>query len=133
MDPRCTISGCVLEKRDNTRDGNEQEIIHALWEMGATWRRIDATLGGEMAGVPDLLVGLDGKNYLLEVKTARGSLNAYQKDFHNRWLGEAHVVRSADDVQRILNPASLEDTQPSLSTLRIKFTRKPKWLQELNQ
>ena len=63
MDPRCSISGCILEKRDNVRDQNEREIIQALWDLGATWRRIDATLGGEMAGIPDLLVGFGGRNY----------------------------------------------------------------------
>ncbi len=128
MDPRCNISGCVLEKRNNTRDQNEPEIIQALREMDATWRRLDATLGGEMAGVPDLLVGFGGKNYLLEVKSVRGRLNPYQKDFHDKWLGQVHTVRSADDVRRILGADWLDDTQPSPSTLAIRFSRKPQWV-----
>ena len=117
MEPRCTISGCLLEKRDNARDQNEPEIIQLLWEMGATWRRLDATLGGEMAGVPDLLVGLADRNYLLEVKTNRGRLNACEQDFHRSWLGQDGIVRSADDVRRVLNPPWLEDTQPSKPVL----------------
>ncbi len=121
MDPRC-ITGCVLEKRENTRDQNEPEIIQALWEMGAICRRLDATLGGEMAGVPDLLVGFEGKNYLLEIKTARGRLNVHQQKFHNSWLGQVDVVRSADELRGILKPSWLEDTQPSKSMLGIDTT-----------
>ena len=119
MDPRCS-DGCILENRDNNRDQNERMIILALRELGASVRRLDATLGGDMAGIPDLLVGLSGKNYLLEVKTARGSLNDNQKIFHDSWLGEVHVVRSVEDVRRIVKPTWLEDTQPSRALLEIE-------------
>lgn len=44
------------------RDGNEAPIVQALLAIGASVQRLNET------GVPDLLVGYQGKTFLLEVK-----------------------------------------------------------------
>lgn len=69
-------------------DGNQAAIIQALERVGATV---------EVIGRPvDLLVGYRGKNYVFEVKTARGQIRQGQRDFLDRWKGQAAVVRSVE-------------------------------------
>lgn len=73
-----------------SRDANEPEIIRALESVGATVTHLDAGKGG----IPDLLVGFRGVNYLLEVKTERGKLRPVQAEWHALWRGQVTVVRS---------------------------------------
>ena len=54
--------------RRDSRDSNEDEMIFAYNMLGAEVRRIPGAFGGDMAGVPDLLVGYNGINFLTEVK-----------------------------------------------------------------
>ena len=49
-------------------------------------------------GVPDLLVGRAGVNYLLEVKSEKGRLTEDQEEWHMNWRGHKSVVRSIDDA-----------------------------------
>jgi hypothetical protein len=91
------------------RDANEVEIVDALRAVGCTVTRL-----GD-AGVPDLLVGRDGRTYLLEVKMpmgprggvqrhgakpgGRGDLTPAQVKWWDAWRGErAHVVRSVAEA-----------------------------------
>ena len=69
------------------RDANEPEIIAALESAGATVEQLPTG-----KGVPDLLVGYEGKNYLIEVKTAKGHLNCKQFKWHCAWSGQVEVV-----------------------------------------
>ena len=54
-------------------------------------------------GCPDLLVGHQGKNYVLEIKdgelppSAR-RLTADEKDWHENWRGEVHVVSNVREA-----------------------------------
>lgn len=75
-------------------DANQPEIVAALRAVGASVRPIH-TLG---AGVPDLLVGWRGGNYLLEVKTPTGELTPAERKFAECWRGQAATVRSVDDA-----------------------------------
>jgi hypothetical protein len=54
-------------KRAARRDDNEGPIVEALRAAGAS-----VTVIGMGDGVPDLLVGMAGRTYLLEVKHAPG-------------------------------------------------------------
>lgn len=75
------------------RDANEGEITDALDRLGITYLRLDEV---------DLLIGYRGCNYLLEVKTAAGRLNQNQKVFADWWKGQWTVVRSIDDVLKVI-------------------------------
>ncbi len=71
-------------------DTNQDEIVEALKARGVTVCRV---------GTPvDLLCGFQGRNYLLEVKTAKGTLEASQRRFMCRWGGHVVVVRSVADA-----------------------------------
>lgn len=63
-----------MKRHARRRDANEPDIIEALRAAGASVQQLDGT------GVPDLLVGYQGKTYLLEVKEEHGH---YMKDHKN--------------------------------------------------
>lgn len=91
------------------RDANEAEIVKALRAVGASVTQLDDR------GVPDLLVGLGGRTWLLEVKLplgkeggmprretyrgGRGDLTSAQVLWWDSWKGEAPtVVRSVAEA-----------------------------------
>lgn len=74
------------------RDTNEAEIVAALRQMGATVQHLSAP------GVPDLLVGFRGNNYLLEVKTAKGKLTEPEHAWFEGWRGQCVIVRSVEEA-----------------------------------
>lgn len=90
------------------RDDNEKDIVAMLRAHGATVTHLDDS------GVPDLLVGYQGKTFLLEVKlpsradgkahtrTAQGGageLTESQTKWWQAWTGEpAKVVHSAAEA-----------------------------------
>ena len=83
------------------RDQNEPEIILALQKCGATVARI---YGAGVAGVPDLVAGVDGKNYLIECKMPlTGRLSEAQKQWRDEWRGsKPFVISSTNDVVRFI-------------------------------
>lgn len=71
-------------------DLNQPEIVRALRKAGC-WVVSLAAVGG---GVPDLLVGRAGVNYLLEVKMPRGTYTELELEFDSVWEGQVATVRS---------------------------------------
>lgn len=83
------------------RDQNEKEIVAALRARGASVTLLD------QAGVPDLLVGLHGRTFLLEVKVSsrkdgkghsnkskggEGELTAAQVKWWQGWTGSHPII-----------------------------------------
>lgn len=84
-------------------DTNQAAIVKRLREEGATVQLL-SNVGG---GVPDLLVGYKGTNYLFEVKNITTSygktgLNNIQKEWHVNWSGQVNVVTTIDEALTIL-------------------------------
>ena len=77
-------------------DCNQAEIVLALRQAGARVHPLHAV----GAGVPDLLVGVRGVNYLIEVKTLRGRLTRVQIEWHIAWRGQVAVCRTVEDALR---------------------------------
>jgi len=84
-------------------DDNQNEVVAALRKIGATVRII--TQGD---GLPDLLVGFQGRTYLMELKdgnkppSARRLTEAEEK-FHSTWAGGSlYIVTSAQQAVDIL-------------------------------
>lgn len=104
-----------MPKYAKQRDGNEPDIVTALRDAGAVVCRI-----GDF-GIPDLLVGYQGKTFLLEVKLplergvkkqhreaegGRGDFTKAQVKWWDSWHGApAFVVRSPADALAAIGAA----------------------------
>jgi len=53
-------------------------------------------------GCPDLLVGVQGLNILLEVKMPNGKLRSSQMTFNVGWMGQCATVTSAEDAVKMV-------------------------------
>ena len=84
-------------------DTNQSEIVDALRRLGCTVMSI-ASVG---QGCPDLIVGVRGRNVLLEVKdgskppSAR-RLTPAEQEWIDAWRGQVTVVESASDAIRVV-------------------------------
>lgn len=80
-------------------DANQKEITMALRGIGASVTPTHQ-LG---SGFPDLCVGFQGRNLLLEVKdgekppSAR-KLTQDEQEWHDSWRGQVCIVNSVDDA-----------------------------------
>lgn len=85
-------------------DANQEQVVSALRAVGATVQ----TLAAVGKGVPDLLVGYQGKTLLLEVKDGRKPpserrLTEDQLKWHGAWRGgPLAVVDGPDAALRML-------------------------------
>ena len=85
-------------------DANQVEIVKALRQAGATVQSL-ASVG---KGVPDLLIGFQGKTVLLEIKDgakvqSKQKLTQDQIDWHANWRGGTlATVDSIDAALRVL-------------------------------
>ena len=81
-------------RRRGRVDSVQEAIVAALRATGCSVQSL-ATVGG---GCPDLLVGLHGRNFLLEVKAKVGKLTPMQRDWIAAWAGQTFLVRDVDDA-----------------------------------
>jgi Holliday junction resolvase len=89
--------------RGNRRDDNEREIIEGLKRIGCTVQ----PLGADKNGLPDLLVGLAGRNYLIEVKDGKKppsatKLTPKQVEWHREWGGQVSIAKNVDEALEIV-------------------------------
>lgn len=90
-------------RRAARTDANHQDVAGAFAELGCSVRSL-AAVGG---GVPDLLVGIAGRNLLVEVKDgkkspSRRALTPDQVRFKQEWQGLILYVDDAKDVPGIV-------------------------------
>lgn len=84
-------------------DRNQPEIVKGLRRAGATVQHLH-TVG---SGCPDILVGFNGQNFLLEIKDGKASpskqrLTPDESDWHNMWRGDVDVVRDLDEALYVI-------------------------------
>ena len=84
-------------------DENQKLIVQALRKAGASVQSL-AAVG---KGCPDLLVGYNGINYLMEVKDGKKvpsarKLTIDQEHWHSVWTGAVHIVKNENDALKIL-------------------------------
>ncbi len=92
-------------------DANQGAVVDALRKAGCSV----VSLAAVGKGVPDLLVGLRSRNYLLEVvgpsKLKRfppDGRSENQRAWHTVWAGPVLTVTSAEDALRQLDLAGKE-------------------------
>lgn len=92
-----------MSRRVARVDSNQESIVDALRALGCSVQSL-AEVGN---GCPDLLVGFDRINVILEVKDptkplADRQLTPKQKQWHSNWKGTAHLVESAQQALDIV-------------------------------
>ena len=84
-------------------DDNQKEVVSQLRKLGVSVA-ITSMLG---KGFPDLVLGHQNKNYLIELKDgsktkSRKTLTEDEQKFFDCWLGQVDKVESIDDICRII-------------------------------
>ena len=93
-------------RRKARRDRNETTIVALARRLGASVEYLDLKDG------PDLVVGWQGQNWLIEVKRPLGRrggasedgqrLSHGQERWHAAWKGKVAVVRTLEDLRALL-------------------------------
>jgi len=109
-------------------DANQPRIVLYLRARGATVQILSAV--GK--GCPDLLVGWQGRNHLLEAKAPKGKLTPDQVLWHAQWQGSVAIVRNEADCELLLRgePRTEEPTashrRPQRALQKIETTKSEK-------
>jgi hypothetical protein len=79
-------------------DNNQAEIVEALRAAGASVT--DLSRFGH--GVPDLLIGFRGVNYLFEVKAVGAKFTLPEQRWFDEWRGQSAVVRTVEQALYVI-------------------------------
>lgn len=84
--------------RAKKTDANQKQIVAELRQLG--YSVMDCSTVGR--GFPDLVIGYNNKNYLIEIKTKVGKLNDLQVQFAINWRGQIAVARTTEQIIKLL-------------------------------
>ena len=84
-------------------DANQSSIVRDLRKAGCSVEIL--SMVGK--GVPDLLVGRQGQNYLLEVKdgdkaASKRKLTPDEEEWHTLWRGAVSIVANIEEALRVV-------------------------------
>jgi hypothetical protein len=79
-------------------DGNQSVIVKALRDYGCSVTPTHMVGGG----YPDLSVGFNGKNILLEIKMIGKGLNEREQAWFRDWKGQAAIAYTPDEAIQIM-------------------------------
>ena len=100
----------ISEMRKRARkDMNQDEIVSTFRYLGFSVA-ITSALGG---GFPDIVIGKNEKNWLVEIKNgdlspSERELTDDEKDFHEKWKGKIFIVNSVDEAITLVLKLSKE-------------------------
>lgn len=94
--PIATIAEIDFEMRAAKRDKNEQSIVEELRRLGCSVQALNLVDG------PDLVVGYNGQNYLIEIKDSKGRVSEGQQRWHSAWAGQVTVCRTLAGVLAVI-------------------------------
>lgn len=108
-------------------DENQPEIVAALRAVPGLTVQSLAAVGH---GIPDLLVGYAGRNYLLEVKNpllvpSKQRLTDDERDWHAAWTGQVCTVRTAGEALRAVGAPSAHAAAAPTAERERSDPRKP--------
>lgn len=85
-------------------DKNQKDIVNALRDAGYSVQHLHSV----GSGCPDILVGINGINVLIEIKEGDGKLTAAQIVWHSSWKGQVGIARDKEEAIRIINAIEQE-------------------------
>lgn len=96
--------GLIKMARARRIDTNQNEIVQAFRDLKASV----LILSSVGKGCPDILVGINGENYLVEIKDglkfpSQIKLTKDELKFHNEWLGNVTIISSVDEAISFIN------------------------------
>jgi hypothetical protein len=82
-------------------DDNQNAIVKLLRKLGATVEPRLAQIG---KGCPDILVGYEGLNYLVEIKDGAKSpsqrkLTPDEQLWHDQWRGQVRIIETEEEAE----------------------------------
>lgn len=85
-------------------DGNQNKIVKELRALGVC---VEPKLSRVGSGVPDLLIGYRGRNYLVELKNSdqspsRKRLTPDEDSWHDEWKGQVEVCETLDEILNLI-------------------------------
>jgi len=87
-----------MPRRAAKVDANQPEIVAYLRAHGFSVEHLHMV--GE--GCPDIMVGRDEVNYLIEIKVPGEKLNERQVKWHGKWRGQKMTVWCVEDLEGIV-------------------------------
>ena len=86
-------------RRNAKADDNQPQIVKAFRQLGYSVAHTHA-IG---KGFPDIVIGRDGVNTLVEIKDglktkSQRQLTPDEKEFHEAWKGMVIIIESVEDV-----------------------------------
>lgn len=88
-------------------DKNQKDIVNGLRKVGYVVQHLHSV----GAGCPDILVGAEGVNVLIEIKEGDGKLTPDQVVWHAVWKGQVAVARNVEDALNIVKNAIEQKTE----------------------
>lgn len=85
-------------RRAARRDKNESGIVEMLKAIPG----LSIAVVNHKA-IPDLILGWQDQNYLIEIKDKAGKLTPDQVEFHQAWNGQIAICRTLEEVLEVLN------------------------------
>lgn len=88
-------------------DSNQKDIVNALRETGYSVQHLHSV----GAGCPDILVGINGINILIEIKEVEGKLTPAQVVWHAAWQGQVNIAKNKQEAIEIVKNAIKQETE----------------------
>lgn len=82
-------------------DSNQKEIVNALRDAGYSVQHLHSV----GSGCPDILVGINGINFLIEIKEGDGKLTPAQIVWHSTWKGQVDIAKNKEEAIEIVKNA----------------------------
>lgn len=89
-------------------DANQPEIVKALRDAGYSVQHLHS-IG---KGCPDILVGGERLNVLMEIKSGNAQLTPAEIDWHFYWRGQVCTVRSKEEALTVVKSHIRERDYP---------------------
>lgn len=92
-----------MPRRAPRIDANQPEIVKSFRKLGCTVQHLHMV--GD--GCPDICVGFQGNNYMIEIKDGSKppsgrKLTTDEQEWHDEWLGSVHIIETISDVHSFL-------------------------------
>lgn len=97
-------------------DSNQKDIVTALRNEGFAVQHLHSV----GAGCPDILVGYEGINVLIEIKEGDGKLTPAQVLWHKSWQGQVAIAKDKQEAIEIVKYAVKQETEKKEKSGRIR-------------